>query len=145
VTIEPISSMAIIEKTGTLFSYPYSTEAGDLNTCFLARRAWLRDSDAKAAAFVKALAMAKDAVIADKHMESTLATKLTGVSGPVLEMGLGNVRYDLRNGLAQTQVLAELAAALKFVSKDVSAELPKFVEDKYLKAAGVQTSEKSPG
>jgi ABC-type nitrate/sulfonate/bicarbonate transport system substrate-binding protein len=136
VTLEPFATIAASESTGTLFSHPYNSVAGDLNTCYVVRRDWLQKNSSLAVAFVKTLADAEKA-LRDKAYEISVAVKVTGIAQPVIEGALKNTRYDLRNALQQTKALAALAAELKYVSRDVSADLDTFIDDRYLREAGI--------
>lgn len=139
ITLEPLATISVSEGTGNLFSHPYNSVAGDLNTCYVARGEWLEKNPALAVAFVKTLADAEKA-LRDKAYEISVAVKLTGLAQPIIEGALKNTRYDLRNALQQTKAMAVLAAELKYVSRDVSADLDKFVDDRYLRDAGIAVS-----
>ncbi len=137
VTLEPLASLPIVDGFGTLFSHPYSTAARDLNTNYVVRRDWLQKNSEKAQAFVATLAEAAKTLGSDKKAEVETAVRLTGLKPEILTMALSNCRYELRNGLSQMQELARLAHERQYTSRNVAAELPKYVEDRFLKAAGI--------
>jgi ABC-type nitrate/sulfonate/bicarbonate transport system substrate-binding protein len=95
VTLEPLATIVTEDNTGTLFSHPYNTAAGDLNTCFVARRDWLAANPEQALAFVQTLGNA-NAVLADKAAQVSAGTKLTGLPATIVEKALTNTRFDLR-------------------------------------------------
>jgi len=136
VELEPLVSLVTVDGVGTLLSRPYDTAAGDLNTCYVVRRDWLAKNPALAQAFVSTLVDAAKR-LSDTKVELAAAEKLTGLKPDVLASALSNNRYDLRNGLKRMQALARIAAERKYVSHDVSAELPKAVDNRFLRAAGV--------
>jgi ABC-type nitrate/sulfonate/bicarbonate transport system substrate-binding protein len=138
VTLEPLSSLSIIEGTGTLFARPYDTVAGDLNTNYVVRRDWLEKNADKAQAFVNTLKEAAQTLSSDKAAEEKAAIELTGLKPDVLKRALGNSHYELRNGLAQMQELARLSFERHYSTKNVAAELPKHVDDRFLIAAGIK-------
>ena len=75
--------------------------------------------------------------LSDRQVEIAAAAKLTGLKPEILTMALDNTRYELRNGLVQMQELARLAAERKYASRNVADDLPKHVDDRFLKAAGI--------
>jgi ABC-type nitrate/sulfonate/bicarbonate transport system substrate-binding protein len=136
VTLEPLAAIPVVEGFGTLFSHPFSTAAGDLNTCFVVRREWLSKNADKAKAFVATLVDAARR-LSDKPVEIGAAARLTGLKQEILTLSLQNTRYELRNGLVQMQELARLAAERKYASRNVAEDLPKHVDDSFLKAVGI--------
>ena len=137
VTLEPLASMVVVDGTGVTFSHPYNTAAGDLNTCYVARREVVNGKPQAVQAFVGCLADAAKLLGGDKAAELAAASKLTGLPADVLTLALGNTRYDLGNSLAQEIALARLGAELHYVGHDVSGDLPGHVVDTFIKAAGV--------
>lgn len=137
VTLEPLAALVTVDGTGVLLSRPYNSAAGDLNTNYVVRREWLAKNPELAQAFVATLVEASKRLSGDKKAELDAAIKLTGMKPDVLTVALSNNRYHLRNGLKQMQELARIAAERQYVSRDVSADLPKAVEDRFLKAAGI--------
>jgi ABC-type nitrate/sulfonate/bicarbonate transport system substrate-binding protein len=135
VTIEPIASLAVTQGVGTLFNYPYDTVAGNLNTNFVVSRKWLTANAPKVQAFVNALRDAQKKLSGDAAFRMAQAAQLTGLPAPVLTMALGNTTFDLDNGLAQTQALAKIALAEKYVAKDVSSMVAAHMDDRFLKTA----------
>ena len=136
VTLEPLAALVITDGTGVLLSKPYNTPAGDLNTNYVVSRAWLAKNEQLAQAFVATLADASRR-LSDKTFELEAARKLTGMSPEVLTKALSNSRYEMQNGLEQMKQLARLAWERKYVSRDVSSDLPNAVDGRFLRAAGV--------
>lgn len=137
VTLEPLSSLSIGEGTGTLFSRPYGSAAGDLNTNYVVRHDWLEKNADKAQAFVETLKEAAATLSSDKSAELKSAIELTGMKPDVLRAALANNRYELRSGLDQMEELARLSFERKYSSKNVASELSKHVDNRFLKAIGV--------
>jgi ABC-type nitrate/sulfonate/bicarbonate transport system substrate-binding protein len=135
VTIEPLASLAVIQGIGTLFSYPYDTPAGNLNTNFVVSRKWLTANAPKAQAFAYALRDAQKKLSGDGTFRMTSATQLTGLAPNVLTMALDNTTFDLGNGLTQMQALAKIAVSEKYTTKDVADLLPAHIDERFLKAA----------
>jgi ABC-type nitrate/sulfonate/bicarbonate transport system substrate-binding protein len=138
VTLEPMATMVTADGTGTLFSHPYNTAAGDLNTCFCVRRDWLAANGDQAAAFVRTLGDAS-AALADKAVQISSGTRLTGLPAPIVEQALANTRFELRNGVAETKALAKLAVDVQYLRTDVAPEIDSHIDDSLLKKAGLAT------
>jgi ABC-type nitrate/sulfonate/bicarbonate transport system substrate-binding protein len=136
VTLEPLAAIPVVEGFGTLFARPFSSAAGDLNTNYVVRREWLAKNADKAQAFVSTLADAARR-LSDRQVEMAAAARLTGLKPEILTMALDNTRYELRNGLVQMQELARLAAERKYAGRNVADELPRHVDDRFLKTAGI--------
>jgi len=137
VTLEPLASLSVIQGIGTLFNFPYSTAAGNLNTCFVASRKWLTANAPIAQAFVNALRDARKKLVGDAAFRMKAAQQLTGLAPNVLTMALENTTFDLNNGLPQMQALAKIAVAEHYAAKDVSGLLSSHVDDRFLRQANV--------
>jgi len=135
ITLEPLSSLAILEGTGTLFTRPYGTAAGDLNTNYVVQRSWLAQNADKAQAFVGALKEASQVLSSDKERELKAAVQLTGMKPDILSAALANNRYDLGNGLPEMEELARLAFERHYSTRNVAPELKQHVDDRFLNAA----------
>lgn len=133
VTVEPLSTIAISDGVGTLFTRPFSTPAGDLNTNYLVRGDWLGKNGPKARAFVGSVVDAAKRLSSDKQLELESARQLTGLKPEVLTIALANNRYDLGDGLPQMQELARIAFKRRYTSRDVSDELPKAVDHSFVR------------
>ena len=137
VTLEPFITQPIADGIGTLFAQPYNTPAGDLNTDYVARGAWLAKNPEMATAFVATMVEAARMLTSDKKLELETATKLLPLKPEVLSAALAHSRYEVRNGLKQMQALARIAAERQYATRDVAADLPKYVDSRFLKAAGI--------
>ena len=135
VTLEPVASLAVIQGVGTLFSFPYSSAAGNLNTNFVVSRKWLTANGPKAQAFVYALRDARNKLVGDAAFRMSSATQLTGLAPNVITLSMANTTFDLANGLKEMQALAKIAVHEKYATKDVSDLLPAHVEERFLRQA----------
>jgi ABC-type nitrate/sulfonate/bicarbonate transport system substrate-binding protein len=137
ITLEPAASLAVTSGIGTLFCYPYSTPAGNLNTNFVVTRKWLTGNAPKAQAFAYALRDAQKKLTTDATFRTTSATQLSGLAPDVLAMANADTIYDLHNGTAQMQALAKIALSEQYITKDVADLLPAHVEERFLRQAKV--------
>lgn len=132
---EPWSSMAVMQLFGTTFYLPYDTEAGDINTNYMARKA-LNDSPdgkRKIQKFVKALVDASRYLQNDRKAEIAHAMKLLGISREVATFSLQNTWHDVGLAAPETIALAKLNAQLKWTQRDVSGEVRGWLDENYLK------------
>ena len=137
VTLEPLVAMVVADGTGTLFSYPYDTEVGDINTDYVTSSTLIAKHPAKLAAFVATLVDA-ERYLADPKAEMAVAVKLTGLKPDVLRAALKNCHYDLHNDVAKIEALAKISWDLHFTSRDLSNDVTSAVDDQFLRAAGVK-------
>jgi ABC-type nitrate/sulfonate/bicarbonate transport system substrate-binding protein len=137
VTLEPLVSLSVGEGTGVLFAAPYSSKAGDLNTNYVVRKDWLEKNEAKARAFVRTIVASANKLAASEKDNLDAAIRLTGLKPEIAKVALSNSRYNVANGLPQMQELARIAHARGLVPRDVSGELPQWVDGRFLKEAGV--------
>jgi ABC-type nitrate/sulfonate/bicarbonate transport system substrate-binding protein len=135
-TLDPLATMTADEGIGTIFNYPYDTSAGDLNTTWVVTRAWLNKNPKQARAFIQTLIAAAKELNSDKALLLEKAEQLTGLKAEILVPSFANNRFDLRNGLPQMQALALFAFERKYTSRNVAAELPKAVDDSFLREFG---------
>ncbi len=138
VTFEPLVTMVVADGTGIMFSHGYDSAAGDLNTDFVARGDWVAKEPKLAQAFVSTLADAEHVLKSDKKAELDAATKLTGLAPDVAKQALSNMHYELKNGVPEMEALAKIALEHKYITRDVSSEIHKYVDDRFLRGAGVQ-------
>jgi ABC-type nitrate/sulfonate/bicarbonate transport system substrate-binding protein len=136
ITLEPLAAATVVDGVGTLFARPYNSPAGDLNTNYVVMKGVATNNPQGVKAFVATLVDAAR-YLSEKDKELEVAIKLTGLKPEILHMALANNRYELRNGVVQMQALAKLAAQVRFTSRDVTSDVPKFVDDRFLKEAGV--------
>jgi hypothetical protein len=76
---------------------------------------------------------AVDWLNADKDRTLVEAKKAFPMKNEALLLALGENRWDMDVGLSETQSLAKIAVDRKFTSRDVSADLPKVLDDTLLK------------
>jgi ABC-type nitrate/sulfonate/bicarbonate transport system substrate-binding protein len=130
---EPSGSLMVDEGIGVRFSRSDVTPAGGIHTNYSVQREWLEKNRAKAKAFLQAMREAVDWLNADKERTLAEAKKAFPMKTEALLLALGENKWDMGVGLRETQALAKIAADRKFASRDVSADLPKALDDTLLK------------
>jgi ABC-type nitrate/sulfonate/bicarbonate transport system substrate-binding protein len=130
---EPSGSLMVDEGIGVRFSRSDVTPAGGIHTNYSVQREWLEKNRAKAKAFLQATREAVEWLNADKERTLVEAKKAFPMKTEALLLALGENKWDMGVGLRETQALAKIAADRKFASRDVSADLPKALDDTLLK------------
>jgi ABC-type nitrate/sulfonate/bicarbonate transport system substrate-binding protein len=130
---EPSGSLMVDEGIGVRFSRSDVTPAGGIHTNYSVRREWLEKNRAKAKAFLQATREAVEWLNADKERTMAEAKEAFPMKTEALLLALGENKWDMGVGLRETQALAKIAADRKFASRDVSADLPKALDDTLLK------------
>jgi ABC-type nitrate/sulfonate/bicarbonate transport system substrate-binding protein len=130
---EPSGSQMVDEGIGTRFSRSDVTPAGGIHTDYSVRREWLDKNRAKAKAFLQAMHEAVEWLNADRDRTLAEAKKAFPMKTEALLLALGENRWDMGVGLTETQALAKIAVDRKFASRDVSADLPRVLDDTLLK------------
>ena len=94
---------------------------------------WLEKNPAKAKAFLKVMREATEWLNADKARTLAEARKGFPMKPEALALALEQNKWDMDVALSQTQALAKIGVDRKYVSRDVSADLPKVLNDTLLK------------
>jgi ABC-type nitrate/sulfonate/bicarbonate transport system substrate-binding protein len=130
---EPSGSLMVDEGIGIRFSKSDITPAGGVHTNYSVRREWLEKNPAKAKAFLKVMREATEWLNADKDRTLAEARKAFPMKPEALALALGQNKWDMDVALSETQALAKIGVDRKYVSRDVSADLPKVLNDAVLK------------
>ncbi|MGH2626860.1 MAG: ABC transporter substrate-binding protein, partial [Anaerolineales bacterium] len=129
---EPAGTVAAITGYGRTFAYPYDHPAGALNTIWLTTRRYESANAALMQKFVDAVYLAGDFLKANPDTKLKDVVEFTGLKEDIAREALRNSWLDLKPDLKAAQVLAALNAKLGWTSKDVSADLPKAMEMRYV-------------
>lgn len=134
-TMETFVTLMQVGGYGTLFAKPYDTEAGDINTIFVANRTWVEENPEAVQAFVDTIAKASDALASDDELNVEVAMELMGIDRDTAEMALANNRYELDLGVEETKVFAKLFFELGHLTRDLSDEVDDYVTTEFVEAA----------
>lgn len=130
---EPSGSLMVDEGIGIRFSKSDITPAGGIHTNYSVKREWLEKNPAKAKAFLTAMRESTEWLNADKDRTLAEARKGFPMKPEALALALEQNKWDMDVGLSETQALAKIGVDRKYVSRDVSANLPKVLNDSLLK------------
>jgi ABC-type nitrate/sulfonate/bicarbonate transport system substrate-binding protein len=134
-TMETFATLMQVGGYAELFAKPYDSEAGDINTIFVANRTWAEANPDAVQAFVNTIAAASDALASDDELNLEVAMELMGIDRETAEMALSNNRYELDLGVEETKVFAKLFFELGHLERDLSGEVDDFVDASFVEAA----------
>ncbi len=132
---EPAGTVAAITGYGRTFAYPYDHPAGALNTMWLTTRRFESANPQLLQKFVEAVYAAGDFLTANPEIKVKDVMEFTGLKEDVTREALRNSWLELKPDVKGAQALAALNAKLGWTSRDVSDDLPKYMEMKYVIAA----------
>jgi ABC-type nitrate/sulfonate/bicarbonate transport system substrate-binding protein len=133
---EPNGTQMVDEGIGVMFQKADVTDAGGLHTVFGVKSDWLEKNRPKARALLATLIEATQWLNADPVRTQVEAQKLFPLKTSVLLESLKLNRWELRLAVPETQALARIALDQKFANVDVSAQIPKAMDDSLLKELG---------
>ncbi|AWB88690.1 ABC transporter substrate-binding protein [Salinibacterium hongtaonis] len=134
-TMETFATLMQVGGYADLFAKPYDTEAGDINTIFVANRTWASENPEAVQAFVDTIVASSDALASDDELNISVGMELMGIDRETAEMALSNNRYELDLGVEETKVFAQLFFKLGHLERDLSDELDDYVTTEFVDAA----------
>lgn len=134
-TMETFATLMQVAGYADLFATPYDSEAGDINTIFVANGTWAKENPEAVQAFVDTIADASNQLASDDELNIEIGMELMGIDRETAEMALANNRYELDLGVAETKVFATLFFELGHLSRDLSGEVDDFVDASFIEAA----------
>jgi ABC-type nitrate/sulfonate/bicarbonate transport system substrate-binding protein len=140
---EPAGTVAAITGYGRTFAYPYDHPAGALNTLWLTTRRFESANPLLVQKFVDAVYLTADFLKGNPAVKLKDVVEFTGLNEDIAREALRNSWLELKPDVKAAQTLAKLNAKLAWTARDVSDDLPKHMEMKYLAAA--EARRKKPG
>lgn len=134
-TMETFATLMQVGGYANLFATPYDSEAGDINTIFVANGTWAKENPEAVQAFVDTIAKASHALADDDELNVEVGMELMGIDRATAEMALANNRYELDLGIEETKVFAKLFFELGHLSRDLSGEVDDYVDPSFIDAA----------
>ena len=130
-SVEPFASQIRLAGAGKHFVFPYDQAAGNLTNLIVTRS----DVVASQRPGVQAVVALNEKLSADKGPWIDVINKLTGLDKTVANEALKNAAPDAAIHRSQTLAIAAMMRDLKYISKDVSAEVEKNMEYSFLEQA----------
>jgi ABC-type nitrate/sulfonate/bicarbonate transport system substrate-binding protein len=134
-SVEPFASQIRLAGAGKHFVFPYDQAAGNLTNLIVTRSDVVASQRPGIQAVVGAVVALNEKLSADKGPWIDVINKLTGLDKTVANEALKNATPDAAIHRSQTLAIAAMMRDLKYISKDVSAEVEKNMEYSFLEQA----------
>jgi len=134
-SVEPFASQIRLAGAGKHFVFPYDQAAGNLTNLIVTRSDVVASQRPGIQAVVDAVVALNEKLSADKGPWIDVINKLTGLDKTVADEALKNAAPDAAIHRSQTLAIAAMMRDLKYISKDVSAEVEKNMEYSFLEQA----------
>ncbi len=134
-SVEPFASQIRLAGAGKHFVFPYDQAAGNLTNLIVTRSDVVASQRPGIQAVVGAVVALNEKLSADKGPWIDVINKLTGLDKTVAIEALKNATPDAAIHRSQTLAIAAMMRDLKYISKDVSAEVEKNMEYSFLEQA----------
>ena len=134
-SVEPFASQIRLAGAGKHFVFPYDQAAGNLTNLIVTRSDVVASQRPGIQAVVGAVVALNEKLLADKGPWIDVINKLTGLDKTVADEALKNAAPDAAIHRSQTLAIAAMMRDLKYISKDVSAEVEKNMEYSFLEQA----------
>jgi len=134
-SVEPFASQIRLAGAGKHFVFPYDQAAGNLTNLIVTRSDAVASQRPGIQAVVGAVVALNEKLSADKGPWIDVINKLTGLDKTVATEALKNATPDAAIHRSQTLAIAAMMRDLKYISKDVSADVEKNMEYSFLEQA----------
>lgn len=134
-SVEPFATQIRQVKAGKFFAYPYDQPAGNLTNLMLTRSDVIAGNRKGVEATVAAIVKVDEFVETHHDAWVGVITKVTGLDKTIAEGAIENLKPDYKMYKPQALAIAAMMRDLRYVSKDVSAEVAKNMDYSFLEAA----------
>ena len=124
-TVEPFASQIRLSGVGKHFNYPYDQAAGRLTNLIVTRSDVVKDKPEAVKQTVAAVVRLVDQLGKDKQGWIDSIVKGTGLDRGVATEALKNAYPDVAMHGASTKAIADMMRDLKYISRDVTADIDK--------------------
>jgi ABC-type nitrate/sulfonate/bicarbonate transport system substrate-binding protein len=131
-SVEPFASQIRLSGAGKHFVLPYDQAAGNLTNLIVTRSDVIASQRDAVQGVVDAVVALDDRLKADNAEWIAVINKLTGLDKSVAVEALKNAAPDAHIHRPQTLAIAAMMRDLKYISKDVSAEVDKNLDYSFL-------------
>jgi ABC-type nitrate/sulfonate/bicarbonate transport system substrate-binding protein len=140
-TVEPFASQMKLAGIGTPFALPYRQAAGKLTSLIVTRSDVIARSPQDVQDTVDAVVKLVDKIDNDPQLWVDAIVKHTGLNRPVAQASLGNLFPDYRMYRGTTVAIAGMMRDMKYVSRDVSADIEGHMDYRFLAKAANKAKE----
>lgn len=134
-TVEPFASQIRLSGVGKHFNYPYDQAAGRLTNLIVTRSDVIRDKPEVVQRTVSAVVRLVDTLDKDKQGWVDSIVKGTGLDRSIATEALKNAYPDYMMHRASTKAINDMMRDLKYTSRDVSADIDRNMNYKFLSEA----------
>lgn len=134
-TVEPFATQILQAGAGKMFGTPYDQAAGNLTNVILTRPDVVAAKPKELEATVRAIVAADDHIAKDRAAFSAVVTRITGLDKKIADEAVKNLDPDPKLYRAKTVAIAAMMRDLKYVNSDVTAEVEKRMDYRFLEAA----------
>lgn len=138
-SVEPFASQIRLAGAGKHFVLPYDQAAGKLTNIIVTRSDVIASRKADVQATVDAVIALVEKLNADQSIWVDVINRLTGLDKAVAQEALKNAFPDYKMYRAPTEAIATMMRDLKYISRDVTAEVGKKMDYQFLEAATKRT------
>ena len=134
-TVEPFASQIRISGVGKHFNYPYDQAAGRLTNLIVTRSDVIKEKPEAVRQTVAAVVRLVEQLNKDKQGWIESIVKGTGLDKAVATEALKNAFPDVSMKRSSTKAISEMMLDLKYISRDVSADIDKNMNYTFLSEA----------
>lgn len=138
-TVEPFASQIRLNGVGKHFNFPYDQAAGKLTNLIVTRSDVIKDKPEAVKQTVTAVVMLVDQLNKDKQAWVDSIVKGTGLDKNIATEALKNAYPDYNMYRAATLAIADMMRELKYISRDVTADIDKNMNYTFLTAVTGKT------
>ena len=134
-SVEPFATQIRQVGAGKLFDTPYDQPAGKLTNLMLTRPDVIAGNRKGVQATVDAIVKVDDEIAAHPDVWVGVITKVTGLDKTIAEGAIKNLQPDYKMYRPQALAIAAMMKDIRYISKDVSADMEKHMDYSFLEAA----------
>lgn len=134
-TVEPFATQILQAGAGKMFGTPYDQAAGNLTNVILTRPDVVAAKPKELEATVRAVVAADEHIAKDRAAFSAVVTRITGLDKKIADEAVKNLDPDPKLYRAKTVAIAAMMRDLKYVNSDVTVEVEKRMDYRFLEAA----------
>ena len=134
-SVEPFATQIRQIGAGKLFDTPYDQPAGKLTNLMLTRPDVIASDRKGVQATVDAIVKVDDEIAAHPDVWVGVITKVTGLDKAIAEDAIKNLQPDYKMYRPQALAIAAMMKDIRYISRDVSAEVEKHMDYSFLEAA----------
>jgi ABC-type nitrate/sulfonate/bicarbonate transport system substrate-binding protein len=134
-TVEPFASQIRLAGTGRSFALPYHQASGTLSSLIVTRSDVVKSRPDDVQDTVAAVVKLVDKIDHDPQTWVDVIVRQTGLDRPIAQAALKNLYPDYRMYRGKTAAIARMMKGLRYVSRDVTADIEGHMDYRFLAEA----------